>query len=146
MRTILAGIIATVAMTLMMMLAALLGMPKMDPPQMLATTMGTPVIVGWVMHFMIGIIFAFLYTYLFRDLLKGIASVLVKGIAFGVIAFVLAQIAMFVMGAIFPSMPEPQGNMAMMIMGSLIGHILFGIVVAYIAPGRKPATATPNLS
>ncbi len=31
-----------------------------------------------------------------------------------------------------PDMPMPEGNMVLIAMGSLIGHIVFGIVVAYI--------------
>lgn len=139
-KAVVAGFIATVAMTLMMMLAALMGMPKMDPPQMLATTMNTSVVLGWVMHFMIGIVFALMYTYFFQSLLANISSVLVKGLLFGLIAFVIAQIGMLVMGAMFPSMPEPQGSRAMMIVGSLLGHLLFGIVVTY-AVHRGDATA-----
>ena len=50
------GIIGTTFMTIVMMLAPMMGMPKMSPPNMLADMLGMPVFVGWIMHFMIGII------------------------------------------------------------------------------------------
>ncbi|MGJ8591729.1 MAG: DUF6789 family protein [Aquaticitalea sp.] len=131
-RSIVAGIVATIAMTAMMMIAAQLGMPKMEPPKMLATTMGVSVVIGWVMHFMIGVIFALLYAFIINGWLTKIASNLLKGVVFGIIAFVIAQISMGLMGLMFPSMPEPSGNMVLIIVGSLMGHILFGIVVAAI--------------
>jgi len=131
-KSVLAGIIATIAMTAMMMISAKLGMPKMEPPKMLAKTMGFSVTMGWVMHFMIGIIFALMYTYLFRGWLTKINSIVLKGVTFGIIAFVLAQIGMVIMGSIFPDMPQPQGNMMLIILGSIVGHVLFGVVVTLI--------------
>jgi len=131
-KTVVAGIIATLVMTLMMMLSAQMGMPKMEPPKMLATTMGTSVALGWVMHFMIGIIFALMYTYLIRDWLRKISAVWAKGAVFGIIAFVIAQIGMFIMMQMFPAMPEMSGSMALMMIGSIVGHVVFGIVTALV--------------
>lgn len=63
-KSILAGIIGTAIMTVVMMVAPMMGMPKMSPPKILAGMLGMPILVGWVMHFVIGIVFAFAYTYL----------------------------------------------------------------------------------
>ncbi|RPD99149.1 hypothetical protein EGM88_03930 [Aureibaculum marinum] len=63
-RTVLAGIVGTAIMTIIMMIASLMGMPKMSPPQMLSGTLGMPIFVGWGMHFIIGVLFAFTYTYM----------------------------------------------------------------------------------
>jgi len=41
---------------------------------------------------------------------------------FGILAFVIAQVGMMVMGMMFPEMPESTGNMVMIVMGSVIGH------------------------
>ncbi|MBG0780957.1 MAG: hypothetical protein H0S84_01675 [Bacteroidales bacterium] len=43
-------------MTLIMMVGPMMGMPKMNPATMLSMMMGFPLIVGWIMHFMIGLI------------------------------------------------------------------------------------------
>ena len=127
-RTVLAGIIGTAIMTVVMMVAPLLGMPRMSPPNMLAEILGMPVFVGWVMHFMIGIVFAFAYTYL-CILKHKISNVWLKGIVFGIIAFVFAQIMMGIMGMMMP-MPKMEGSMVLMAIGSLMGHIIFGMAVA----------------
>lgn len=127
-KSILAGIIGTAIMTVVMMVAPMMGMPKMSPPNMLSGMLGMPVVVGWIMHFMIGIMFAFAYTYLCIFKHK-ISNVWLKGAVFGIIAFVFAQIMMKMMGMIMP-MPKMEGSMILMAMGSLIGHIIFGMAVA----------------
>lgn len=127
-RTVLAGIIGTAIMTVVMMIAPMMGMPKMSPPAMLANMMGMPVFVGWIMHFMIGIIFAFAYTYLCISKWK-IENVYLRGVVFGIVVFVFAQVMMAIMGMIFP-MPKMEGSMMPMMIGSLMGHIIFGMTVA----------------
>jgi len=115
-------------MTIVMMIAPMMGMPKMSPPDMLAGMMGMPVIVGWVMHFMIGIIFAFGYTYLFAPKVK-INNLFVKGAVFGFVVFIFAQIMMAIMGAMLP-MPKMEGSMMLMMIGSIMGHIIYGMAVS----------------
>ena len=121
-----------------MMLTASMGMPKMNPPQMMATTMESSLVVGWIIHFMIGIVFALIYAYIILAMLVKISSTILKGVVFGIIAFIIAQIGLQLMGAMLPNMPMPEGNMLMLAMGSLIGHIVFGIVVFYFV---KPTSA-----
>lgn len=129
-KSILAGIIGTAIMTLVMMIAPIMGMPKMSPPEMLSEMLGMPDLVGWIMHFIIGIMFAFAYTYLciFKYKLK---NVWVKGTVFGIIAFVFAQIMMAIIDTMMP-MPEMEGSVMLSMIGSLMGHIIFGIAVAKI--------------
>ena len=130
--TALAGIAGTIVMTVVTFLAPYMGLPKMSPPEMLASMMGFPVIVGWAAHFMIGVIFALGYSYLFLQLLKT-SNLIVKGALFGIAVFVFAQIMMAVMGAVLGGMPKPESGMALLIVGSLIGHIMYGVPVAFIA-------------
>ena len=127
-KSILGGIIGTAIMSIVMFLAPMMGMPKMSPPEMLAGIMGVPVLVGWVMHFMIGIIFALAYTYFFAPAVK-IDNVYVKGAVFGIAVFIFAQIMMAIMGSM-SNMPKPEGSMMMIVMGSVIGHIVYGMGVA----------------
>lgn len=126
--TILAGIIGTAIMTVIMMVAPMMGMPKMSPPEMLSGMLGMPVFVGWIMHFMIGIMFAFAYTYLFAPKVK-ISNLFLKGAVFGFVVFIFAQIMMALMGMIMP-MPAMEGSMILTMIGSLMGHIIFGMAVA----------------
>ncbi|CAN5649408.1 hypothetical protein BH11BAC3_BH11BAC3_37550 [soil metagenome] len=127
-KSLLCGIIGTIIMSLVMFIAPMMGMPKMSPPDMLAGMLGVPSIVGWVMHFMIGIIFALAYTYLFAPKVK-IGNLFVKGAVFGFVVFIFAQIMLAIMGAMFP-MPEMEGSMILVMIGSIIGHIIYGIAVS----------------
>lgn len=123
------GIIGTAVMTIVMLIAPMMGMPKMNPPQMLSMMMGFPIIFGWLMHFMIGIIFAMIYAFFFINLIKKVSNNIFKGAIFGFAVFIFAQIMMAIMGMMFP-MPPMEGSMLLMMIGSIMGHIIFGITVA----------------
>lgn len=131
-QSIIIGITATVLMTLLMVLGTMMGMPEMSPPKMLSSMIGIPILGGWVIHFIIGITFAAGYVFVFNGLLKKIQNKIIKGAVYGVIAFIIAQIAFPLMGAIFgeTNVPEPEGSMALLMIGGVISHIVFGIVVA----------------
>ena len=128
-QSLIGGIVGTIAMTLITWMAPLMGFPKMSPPDMLAGMLGLPVFAGWIMHFMIGVIFALAYIFLIQKKLQKISNRYAKGVLFGMIVFVFAQIMMLAMGAVFTSMPSPAGSMALLILGSFIGHVVYGVVV-----------------
>ena len=125
------GIIGTAVMTIVMMIAPMMGMPKMNPAEMLSMMMGMPVMVGWIMHFMIGIVFALSYAYYFNSLVAKYPSNAMKGTIFGIAVFLFAQIMMGIMGMMMP-MPAMEGSMMLMMLGSILGHIVFGISVAMV--------------
>ena len=129
-QSVIGGLVATLVMTMVMFIGPFMGMPKMNPAAMLSMMMGVPVFVGWIMHFMAGVIFALMYVFLLLPLLKNVKSKIAKGAIFGMAAFVLAQIAMMGMGAMLGNMPKPEGSMMLMMLGSIMGHVVFGIVVA----------------
>jgi uncharacterized membrane protein YagU involved in acid resistance len=113
-----------------MKVAPMMGMPKMDPAAMLSMMMGFPLVAGWMMHFMIGIVFALGYALLFMGVVRKVKSLVLKGVLFGLSAFVFAQVVMGIMGAMMGGMPPMEGSMMLMMMGSIVGHVVFGIVVA----------------
>lgn len=131
-QAVLAGVVATAVMTLVGVMAPFMGLPKMNPAEMLSGMLGVSSVLGWIMHFMIGIIFASTYVYWFNPKVN-ISSKFWKGILFGFAVFVFAQIMIFVMSKVLP-MPadSPQGNMVLMMIVSLIGHFVYGIFVAWI--------------
>jgi uncharacterized membrane protein YagU involved in acid resistance len=132
-KTITGGIVATAAMTVITMVAPMMGMPKMNIPQMLAGMLGGSIVLGWMMHLIIGITFAFAYVYLLNNRLK-IANNLFRGAIYGAIVFVFAQIMMAGMGIVGLMPPSPSGIMPLMIVGSLMGHLVYGIVLgAFVA-------------
>ncbi len=131
-KSLLGGVIGTAVMTAVMMFAPMMGMPKMNAASMLSAMMGFPLVIGWLMHFMIGIIFALLYAFLFIEIVRKIGSNVLKGAIFGMAVFIFAQIAMAIMGKMMGGMPPMEGSMVLIMTGSIIGHVIFGIVVALI--------------
>ena len=125
---IIGGIVATLAMTMLMLVAPMMGMPKMNTGEMLGGMMGGSVILGWMMHFVIGIIFAYAYLYLLNKKLP-VANNYLRGVIYGFIVFIFAQIIMAMMGAMGMAPEMPNENMAMMIVGSIMGHLVYGTVL-----------------
>lgn len=131
-RSVISGVAGTAVMTAIMFIGPMMGMPKMNPAEMLSSMSGMPVAAGWAMHFMIGIVFAAAYVYLFATKVK-IGNRLLKGAAFGMVVFIFAQVMMGIMGAIMGGMPQPEGSMVLMMVGSIMGHVVYGVVVAAIS-------------
>jgi len=134
-KAIVGGLLGTAIMTFVLFGAPLVGIPKLSPPQMLSTMLGFPILGGWLMHFMIGIIFAMMYVFAIRQFLKKVSNVMWKGTIFGVFAFIFGQIMIAILGALFTEAPSMAGGMIEMMMESMLGHVTFGIVVALYANG-----------
>jgi uncharacterized membrane protein YagU involved in acid resistance len=134
-QSVISGFAATVVMTLLMMIGGATGMPEMSPPDMLAGMMSVPLAMGWAIHFLIGILFASGYVFLFNKWLKKIGNRIARGAVYGVIAFIVAQAGFPVMEAVFGSGDTPapeEGAIALMMIGSVMGHVVFGIVIALL--------------
>lgn len=93
-----AGFIATIALSVIMVIKALMGMlPKMNAIKMLAGMahgyLGLPMTpaIGWVLHFLIGSVIWGLFFALLYHRLPGRAAA-VKGIAFGTFAWFLMMV------------------------------------------------------
>ncbi|HVN56987.1 MAG TPA: DUF6789 family protein [Bacteroidales bacterium] len=132
-QAVIGGIVATLAMTMVMFLAPYMGLPKMNAAAMLSMMMGVPVLIGWGLHFMIGIVFALAFLFLFVPILKKVKSRVVKGVIFGLSVFIFAQLMMAVMSLIFGGMNSPSGSMVLILTGGIIGHVIYGIVVSIFA-------------
>lgn len=124
------GLTATAIMTALMLGAPMMGLPKMPIGNMLASFMGIPVALGWVLHFIIGTILAAAYVLLLRDRLPGPNPI--KGALYSLIPFLAAQLlVMPMMGmGVFSSL-APQAPF--LVMGSLIGHLVYGVVLGFVA-------------
>lgn len=131
-QAVIGGIIATLVMTMVMFVAPYMGLPKMNTAAMLSMMMSVPVLIGWGIHIMIGIVFALAYVFLFVPILKKVKNRIVKGTIFGLAIFVFAQIMMVVMGAILGGMSSPEGSMLLIMLGGIIGHIVYGIIVSLL--------------
>lgn len=135
----LAGFVATVVLSVMMIVKTMMGiMPELDVIAMLSAMMGAPAVMGWIGHFMIGTVawgggFAILYS-----LLPGSGAV-AKGIVFGIAAWLAMMIMVMPMaGAGLFGMSF--GIMAPMM--TLILHIIFGAVLGAVYSAKAaPAVA-----
>ncbi len=125
----LAGFAATVVLSVLMVAKGMMGvMPQLDVAAMLAMMVGAPLIIGWIIHFLIGTVawgggFAILY-----DMIPGGSAVL-KGIVFGVAAWLgMMIVVMPMVGAGFFGISL--GVMAPVM--TLVLHIIFGAVLGKV--------------
>ena len=136
-RAVLAGLIGTLGMTIVMLMAPLMGMPPMPIGNMLAGFMHVPVALGWIMHFMIGTVLAVGYVYLFAARLPG--KPFIRGLIYSLIPWLMAQIIVNPMmgaGVFASATPTP----ILFVMGSLVGHLVYGAVLGAVY-GLESATA-----
>lgn len=132
------GLIATAAMTALMFAAPMMGLPEMRIGEMLAGFLNVPELFGWMMHVMIGVVLAAFYIMFFRDKVPG--SPIVKGMLFGMIPFIMAQVAVMpMMGmGLFTSAAGPM--QMKMVLGSFMGHLVYGLVLGLTAVEKKVVT------
>lgn len=130
-RAVAAGLIGTVVMTMVGTLAApMMGIPRMNPADMLAAAMGGHAVLGWAAHSMIGTLLAVIYAAVAARLPGPPAA---RGALYGVAPWLLSQVAVMpMMGMAFFS-----GSMALA-GGSLMGHLIYGAVVGAVY-GRPTA-------
>ncbi len=135
-KAVVAGVIGTAVMTVVgLYVGPLMGMPPMNPAEMLAGAMGGSMALGWTGHFTIGVILAIGYALVSRHL-PGPAAV--RGALYGLAPFLLAQVA------VMPLMGMPFfSGFGVMAVGSLIGHLVYGGVVGGIyGTGAEHGAAT----
>jgi hypothetical protein len=140
---ILAGLAATLVMSMVMAIAPKMGFPKMDIVAMLSTMFskkGIPIL-GWMMHLMMGVVFALLYTFLWST---GIgAATWLYGLIFGavhwlVVGVIMAMIPMLHVGIRAGTVKAPgmymtgNGGGVKAFVGGLMGHMIFGLAVALV--------------
>lgn len=127
---VIAGIAGTVVMTMFTYMAPLMGF-SMNIPKMLGSMFGDSLIIGWVMHFMIGIILAVAYGFILYNKIS-ISNPFVKGAVFAILPWLMAQLI------VMPMMSSIQGigfaaglfsGSLLLAMASLMGHLLYGAVV-----------------
>ena len=128
MNGVIAGVVATVVLSGMMLIKAKMGvMPELDIISMLAGMMGAGAIVGWLMHFMVGIGYGVAFSQI-NQLLPA-KSFIVKGIMIGVAGWLMMMLALMpMMGAGIFAMK--MGMMAPVM--TLVLHVIFGAVLGFV--------------
>lgn len=132
-RAVAAGIAGTAVMTVLLLWAPLVGLPKLAIGNLLSTSLAVSVVVlrvgpagGWVIHGLVGIAFALIYAAFFATRLPG--SPAARGALYGFLVFLLAQlIFMPAVGAGVFS----RGDFGLLF-GSLVGHLVYGALVGAI--------------
>jgi uncharacterized membrane protein YagU involved in acid resistance len=125
-----AGFAGTIAMTAFTFMAPLMGF-EMDIPKMLAGTMGAPIIVGWLAHFMVGEILAINFATLFLSKTNKVSDTK-SGALFGIIPWLVAQIMVMPMMTIMAGGGFLAGLFSgspMIAMASLVGHLIYGAIL-----------------
>lgn len=131
-RVIGGGVIGTLVMTAVgLFVAPMMGMPAMNPADMLAGQMGGMVALGWMAHLMIGVVLAVIYWNVFLSRLPGPGAV--RGAIFSLAPWLMAQLMVMPM----MGMPLFSGSMQMA-GGSLVGHIMFGAVLGAVVGLPSP--------
>ncbi len=142
-KAITAGLIATFAMTVVMLMGPMMGMPEMNIGKMLGGFMGVPTAIGWTAHFMIGSALAVGYAVVFAGRLS--ISPWLRGMMYGLIPWLMSQILVNPMmgaGVFASNTPAP----VLMAMGSLIGHLAYGLFLGIVYGFAGHARAVPSHS
>lgn len=127
---VVAGLIATTAMTIFTFMAPLMGI-EMDIPAMLASTMGAPVIIGWLAHFMIGIVLALSFAAVYNPKF-GSGNKIKSGVIFSIFPWLMAQIIIMPMMSVMNGGGFINGLFSgsiILAIASLMGHLVFGAVL-----------------
>ena len=138
---VISGIAGTIVISIVMGAAPMMGMPKMDIVDLLSTMFGKPNrVLGWMMHLMMGVVFALIYAFLwsigigsanwFFGLIFGAVHWLVVGVMMAMIPIMHVGIKNGDVKAPGMWMTNQGGFMAFL--GGLMGHMVFGLVVALI--------------
>jgi hypothetical protein len=125
-RWIAAGAVGTAAITMLMLGAPLMGMPRMPIGEMLGSFLHIGSAAGWAMHVVIGLVLALIYAAWFAARLPGGPAG--SGAIYGLGVFLVAQVVVTPMmgGGVF------SGGNVPMIIGSLIGHLVYGALVGAV--------------
>jgi uncharacterized membrane protein YagU involved in acid resistance len=132
-RAVVAGLVGTMAMTALWLVEPKLGLDRLAAGDMLSSLLAVVTayaslgpVLGWALHFTVGIVLALFYAILVRDRLPG--SPLTRGLLYGVMIFIVAQVLfMPLVGAGVFSRGD-----ASMLLGSFIGHLAYGGILGLI--------------
>jgi uncharacterized protein DUF6789 len=152
-RAILAGVVATLVMTLMIYAAPHLGGPRMDIAAMLGSRlhggqMPAPLSgywwMGMMMHWVNGaILFPLFYAYVLYPLLPG--RPWVRGLTLGLILwFIEEAMVLPMMGNGFFSAKAPNPMMA--VMAGLMAHLIYGAILGALAGPQAQREMQPDES
>jgi len=140
-RAVAAGMVGTAAMTALLLIEPSVGLPKIAMGQVVSTSLGLASAslaigpeIGWVIHFLVGIVLAVVYAAFLVSRFPG--SPLVRGLLYGTLIFLVTQLVFIpVAGMGVFSRGELE-----LIVGSLLGHLIYGGLTGWIYGGATAAS------
>jgi hypothetical protein len=143
---VIAGFIATLVLTVLMMMKKMMGvMPELDPVHMMSVMaaqkmgMETNMMVGWVMHFMIGAV-AWGGAFAVLNNILPTQNQTIKGIILGIGAWLIMMVGPMVMAGngLFGLALGPMAPVMTFML-----HIVFGVVLGLVY--QKLTHSTPSV-
>lgn len=134
---IVAGLVGTGVLTALMQYAMpMMGQPSMDMPGMLGSMVtedeGQAKMMGWGIHLAMGAVFGILYVWLWGQGLGFLSGPWWQtGLITGALHGVVAALAMPMLMSMRPGATEMK-NDAMSMVSKVVGHAVFGLVVALV--------------
>jgi hypothetical protein len=137
---VIAGVVASLVFSIVLAMAPRMGMPRMDIVSLLGSMFSAKSnqALGWMMHLMMGIVFALIYAFLWSSGISG--ATWVGGLIFGAVQWLVVGMVMGMMpmmhvgiksGAVkAPGLWMTSNGGIMAFMGGLVGHLIFGTVIA----------------
>jgi uncharacterized membrane protein YagU involved in acid resistance len=141
-RAVATGLIATASMTALLLIEPAVGLPEIAIGQLLSTSLSVTTAhfsagpaAGWLVHFVVGVLWAILYARLLLGRLPG--SPVSRGLLYGFLVFLLAEAVLLpIVGAGFFSRGDPS-----MLIGALLGHLVYGSVLGWVYGAEEPIMA-----
>lgn len=138
---VVAGVVASLVFSMVLAMAPKMGMPKMDIVSLLGSMFGKPnQALGWMMHLMMGVVFALIYAFLWSAGISG--ATWLGGLIFGAVQWLAVGVIMGMIpmmhvgiksGAVkAPGLWMTNNGGLMAFMGGLVGHMIFGVVIALV--------------
>lgn len=150
-KVLLIGIAATGVMTAFMLLAPFIGLPRMNAGEILGSMWGGSRVIGWVEHFLAGIIFAFVYAKYLNRLLP-VENNIARGAIYGILLCILTD-AVFAIISLMGNMNfAEKESMALMVCGETLACLIYGTMLGAFmtektdvpAHDHRPETERPG--
>ena len=127
-KILLAAIVATAVMTGFVLAAPLIGLPQTKIAVLLGAMFHGNLIAGWVMHFVIGILFVIPYALLFNKWLP-VENKVARGAIYGIVVFVFSEIIFALINILGYLTWDNKESMALMIFVNILSCLIYGMVL-----------------
>ena len=135
-KTAIAGLAGTGLMSIIIILIGLTALPTMNFATLIASLLGVHVAFGWVVHFAIGIFWAFVYALLINENLPVISNI-GRGLIYSVLLFVLSSFAMLLAAPAGGNEALKQSTV-MALLVNLPAYFAYGALVGFLIPRKSP--------